>query len=66
MRDYNTIVEMVEEAGGTIEPGICWTWATFPEERAARAFNKTICADGWETRGVYPPNRDDSWGVRFR
>ena len=66
MKDYNTIVALVEEAGGTIEGGINWTWALFDQEEAARAFNKTICANGWVTRGVYPPHGDDGWGVRFR
>lgn len=68
MRDYNTIVEMVNESGGKIENGINWDWALFDQEEAARAFNKTICANGWETRGVYPPlpHGDDTWGVRFR
>ena len=52
--------------------GINWTWMNdFPTEEAANQWHKMLTDEGYETRGVYPPQRNDSgeswgWSIRYR
>ena len=51
--------------GGSM--GINWTWAYFPTDQDATGFDEWCNANGYETRGVYPPFNDNpGWGVRYR
>lgn len=49
-----------------VEHGINWSWAMFKTEAQAREFVALCNLEGFEHRGVYPPHRDELWGVRFR
>lgn len=47
--------------------GINWDWAFFSTQSDANAFDAWCGANGYETRGVYPPDHiSNDWGVRYR
>lgn len=56
------ILKELRSTGGRM--GINWAWAFFSNEGDAQSFNQWCQANGYETRGVYPPG--DNWGVRYR
>ncbi len=69
--EYKIVKENAENLGAVVEGGMNWTWATWPmddenAEKKATEFEKWAVEVGLETRGVYPPRRDEGWAVRFR
>ena len=63
---WSNVSAVIASLGGSRSGGINWTWAYFPEQEAAEAFDWWCGKMGLETRGVYPPHWDENWGVRYR
>lgn len=67
----NELEQAARDLGATgPDHGINWTWMNdFPSEEAAKQWHKMITDDGYETRGIYPPNpahKDSGWSIRYR
>ena len=62
------VIAKAKELGATeFRDGTNWAWCcNFPTRLCAEDFTRWLDQEGYEHRGIYPPDRGCLWSVRYR